>query len=176
MEAAAIADAKRDRTFEEFEEQYLDHISGKIDPALRVGNRPVTAGYDGTGDMEGVSAAGMGAKRQSIEKSEQMDATSSKRERSISKGDRSQASRSVKNKSSMSQRSRATGGSEKIEQKYDISKECKLQLLTNLKIEELDDNFVLAAAPYPQMEGELLIFQLNEKDKEEPDEDGKEKK
>jgi hypothetical protein len=47
MEAAAIADAKRDRTFEEFEEQYADHIAGKIDPALRVGNRPVTAGFDG---------------------------------------------------------------------------------------------------------------------------------
>ena len=88
-----------------------------------------------------------------------MDAKSSKSPRSVSKGDKSQASRSVKNKSSMSQRSRATGGSEKVEQKYDISKECKLQLLTNLKIEELDDNFILAAAPYPQMEGELLIFQ-----------------
>lgn len=67
----------------------------------------------------------------------------------------------------MSQRSRATGGSEKLEQKYDISKECKLQLFKKLRIEDLDDNYMVAAHPFPQMEGELLVFQANAKDQEE---------
>ena len=37
---------------------YGDHIAGKIDPALRVANRPVTAGYDQEG---GGSRTGSGA-------------------------------------------------------------------------------------------------------------------
>jgi len=29
------------------------------------------------------------------------------------------------------------------------------------RIEKLDDNFILVAHPYPQMEGELLLFQID---------------
>ena len=62
MEAAAIVEAKRDRTFEEFEEMYGDHILGKIDPELRVGGRPVTAGFGEEGQQPD---AGVGARRPS---------------------------------------------------------------------------------------------------------------
>lgn len=48
-EVAAAAEAKRDRTMEEFEAMYGDHMSGKIDPATRVAGRPVTAGFDQEG-------------------------------------------------------------------------------------------------------------------------------
>jgi len=36
-------EAKRDMTFNEFLDKYLDHIEGKIDADARLGNRPMTA-------------------------------------------------------------------------------------------------------------------------------------
>lgn len=67
-----------------------------------------------------------------------------------------------------------TNGSDKIETKYEISKECKLQFLKANKIEEFDDDYVLAVHPYPQIEGELLLFQIDERDQDDHDEDGNE--
>lgn len=58
MEAAALAEAKRDKTFEEFEAMYSDHIAGKIDPAQRVAGRPVTAGFEEGGVSRSGSAMG----------------------------------------------------------------------------------------------------------------------
>ena len=39
------------------------------------------------------------------------------------------------------------------------------------KVEQLDDNYILAAHPFPQMEGELLLFQVNRKDEEEEEDE-----
>ena len=52
------AEATRDRTFEEFEKMYGDHLAGKVDPALRVAGRPVTAGYEDGGGSRTGSGAG----------------------------------------------------------------------------------------------------------------------
>ena len=51
-----------------------------------------------------------------------------------------------------------SGGSEKLELKFDIDKLAKLQLHKGTKIEKLDDDFLLAAHPFPQMEGEMILF------------------
>ena len=102
---------------------YGDHIAGKIDPALRVANRPVTAGYDQEG---GGSRTGSGAGARQPAEEQNADGTSSKRDRSHS-NNRSQASRSKKGASQMSQRSKITTQSDKpVSQKFDISPECKL--------------------------------------------------
>mmetsp|Transcript_1986 Transcript_1986/g.3492 ORF Transcript_1986/g.3492 Transcript_1986/m.3492 type:complete len:288 (+) Transcript_1986:10-873(+) len=45
-------EANRDKTFDEFEKTYLDHIKGKVDPSTRTGNRPESA------NMEDGSRAG----------------------------------------------------------------------------------------------------------------------
>lgn len=100
-----------------------------------------------------------------------MDGASSKKERSLSK-DRSHASRSMKNASKMSSRSRMSGASQKTQDhKFDISKECILDLPKENKIETFDENYILAAHPFPQMEGELMLFQQNAKDLEESRDD-----
>lgn len=59
-----------------------------------------------------------------------------------------------------SQRSSAagSGGSEKLEMKFDINKMAKMQLHKSTKIEKLDDDYILAAHPFPQMEGEMILF------------------
>ena len=46
LKEAALVEAKRDTTFEEFEKMYAEHIEGKIDPNLRVGNRPETVPWE----------------------------------------------------------------------------------------------------------------------------------
>lgn len=58
MEQAALAEAQRDKTFEEFEAMYSDHIAGKVDPAQRVAGRPVTAGFEDGGGSRSGSAMG----------------------------------------------------------------------------------------------------------------------
>lgn len=48
--------------------------------------------------------------------------------------------------------------------KYDIPNNCKLELLKAARIQKLEENYILMAHPYPQMEGELLLFQANIED------------
>jgi len=42
--------------------------------------------------------------------------------------------------------------------KFDINKMAKMQLHKSTKIEKLDDDYILAAHPFPQMEGEMILF------------------
>ena len=42
--------------------------------------------------------------------------------------------------------------------KYELPVECKVQMLKLNKIERLDEDYVLVAHPYPQLEGEMLLF------------------
>ena len=48
MKKIAVEDASRDRTFEEFEKSFKDHLEGNVDPNDRTGGRPATA-YDDQG-------------------------------------------------------------------------------------------------------------------------------
>ena len=60
LEKNAVAEAKRDRTFEEFSQMYEDHILGKIDPQERVGDRPVTAAIEDRVNSQGRMGTGLG--------------------------------------------------------------------------------------------------------------------
>ena len=124
---------------------YGDHIAGKVDPALRVAGRPVTAGYEQADG--GASRTGSGAGPRQGE--DNPDAASVQRDRSQSKEGRSHASKSQKPASKMSQRSKITTQSDKVSSKFEISQECKLQFLKGNKIESLDDDYILAMHPYP---------------------------
>ena len=42
--------------------------------------------------------------------------------------------------------------------KYDLPNNCKLHILQKSIIIKLDDNYILAANPYPVLEGEMLLF------------------
>ena len=52
------------------------------------------------------------------------------------------------------------GDNSTFPQKYDIPNNCKLQLLKASRIQKLEENFLLMVHPYPQIEGELLLFQV----------------
>lgn len=56
----------------------------------------------------------------------------------------------------------STGGA--VDAKYNIPKNCKLEIQKESKVITLTEDFILAAHPYPQMEGELLLFQPNPDD------------
>jgi hypothetical protein len=54
----AQEESKRDRTYEEFQAMYGDHLAGLIDPHTRIGNRPETANFeDGEGGSRGKKTA-----------------------------------------------------------------------------------------------------------------------
>ena len=48
--------------------------------------------------------------------------------------------------------------SESSDYKYELQEDCKLEILKLNKIEKLDDNYLLIAHPFPQIEGEMLLF------------------
>jgi hypothetical protein len=58
------------------------------------------------------------------------------------------------NRDLMSSKGGTAGGVDK----YDIPNNCKLELLKAARIQKLEENYLLMAHPYPQMEGELLLF------------------
>jgi hypothetical protein len=122
MQKHAEEEEKRDMTWEEFLQQYEQHIEGKVDPTIRTANR--------AGDEDEVA--------QKVDPS--VDESKSKFT-SVESGQKSkQASREAANKGrSVSE----------LSAKYDIPNECKLELLKNARIQKLDENYLLIAHPYP---------------------------
>lgn len=51
-------------------------------------------------------------------------------------------------------------GDGKQEFMYDLPPTCKLEIPKLNRIEKLDEDYVLCAHPFPQMEGEMLLFQI----------------
>lgn len=133
MEKEQEEEAKRDMTWEEFLQQYQDHIEGKVDPDTRTANRPETA-------------MAPDEKAQTIGQSE--DVQQSNRYQSIqSRGSDGKSMKSSK-----------TGTAADAIAKYDLPNNCKLHILQKAIIIKLDDNYILAANPYPVLEGEMLLF------------------
>lgn len=56
--------------------------------------------------------------------------------------------------------------SSKEKVKYDLPVSCKLEMLKLNRIEKLDEDYVLVAHPYPQLEGEMLLFQIRAEEQE----------
>lgn len=46
-----------------------------------------------------------------------------------------------------------------VENVYDLPNDCKLEIPVKALIDTLDENYVLVAHPFPQIEGEMLLFQ-----------------
>jgi hypothetical protein len=153
MKAEAEADAARDRTFEEFKEMYLDHIEGKVSAEARVKDRPDSA------DAE--PAVSRGGARTGGSKEEDDEA----RKTTKSKKDYESINSDAKRGSAAS-----TTGAAENKAKYDLPNTCKLQMQKLNRIEKLDEDYVLVAHPFPQLEGEMLLFQnIVEDDKENKD-------
>ena len=48
--------------------------------------------------------------------------------------------------------------------KLELPDECFINMLKSVKIEKLDSKFYLVSHPFPQIEGEMLIFQPKKDD------------
>ena len=117
---AAEKEAKRDRTYEEFAELYGDHLEGKVDPDLRVGNRPATALMDEMGSRAG----------EAVPERVEPGADEARESEKASKKHQSQGSQRQGSKGSSHK-----SGSAKSDYKYDLSNECKLELPKASRIE-----------------------------------------
>lgn len=134
-------ESKRDMTWDEFLAQYEQHIEGKVDASLRTANRPDdNAQPDDIAQKAEPSQEDAKSKFTSIE----------------SAGGKSRGT----NRDLMSSK----GGSAAGSNKYDIPNNAKLELLKAARIQKLEENYILMAHPYPNMEGELLLFQANVED------------
>lgn len=130
------ANAARDRTWAEFLEQYEDHINGRVSPGLRIGDRP--GPDDDDGPVKGT-----------IEKDADYEAERKSKLSSI-------ASKHSDRRSAGSKLMSPTGNENA---KYDLPKNCKLNLSKKLTVHAFESDYLLAASPYPQIEGEMLLFQ-----------------
>ena len=132
-------EAARDRTYEEFLEMFKDHIEGNRSAEERVGNRPGTAEA----------------------REEREEAAAKERTTESVEGSRKYQSIGSQGQASASESKRSSKRGDKTDPKYDIPKTCYLRMPAKQVVRELDDGFVLLAHPYPQLEGEMLLVQLN---------------
>ena len=128
-------------TWDEFLLQFEQHIEGKVDASIRTANRPDENAADEVAQKVDASQDDAKSKFTSIE----------------SAGAKSRGT----NRDLMSSKGgTATQGADK----YDIPNNCKLDFLKAARIQKLEENYILMAHPYPQLEGELLLFQANVED------------
>lgn len=111
---------------------YLDHIEGNVDPETRVGNRPDSA----NAGEEGRSQADEDEKK-SVSK----------------KGDTAESQRLLSQSSVFSY-----GRNGAPKNKYDLPDSCKVELLKAGRVEKLEEDYFLMAHPFPQFEGEMVLF------------------
>ena len=150
LEQIARIESTRDKTFEEFTNSFADHLEGKIDPNVRTANRPVTSyGDDGVTSQKPKE----GGRRSGMSQNPMDEDETVSRKFHSKKG--SVASQHMPSKSSVH------GSAVNSEFKYNVPNDAKLEFLRTNRISKLDDNYVLLAHPFPQIEGEMLLFQQN---------------
>lgn len=140
-------EAARDMEYEEFKAKFEDHILGKAANERDVGS-------DNEED-EGPNAS-KGAELKSHMTGRSSSQAQSRQGLSAS---RASGMRSTK--------SNATGVNDLY--KHDIPKSCHMMMMKKVKIEKLEEKFLLVSHPFPQIPGELMIFRPRSEDKDEKD-------
>ena len=140
MEKNFAHENTRDRTFQEFVAQYEDHINGEVDPALRTAGRPTTAF-----DEDGRPATNM--RKTGMEGVPKEDPEGEARAtKSAASGVRSRASHS-----------RSIGSADSTF-KFEVPNDCKLELNSKAVVTMLEENYTLLLHPFPQLQGEMILF------------------
>lgn len=83
---------------------------------------------------------------------EDHDARESKK--AVSKKD----TKTIDSQRKISQASSVASGDGKQLFQYDLPNTCKMEMLKGNRIEKLEEDYILIAHPFPQMEGEMLLF------------------
>ena len=139
MEKNFAHENTRDRTFEEFIAQYEEHIEGQVDPALRTAGRPTTA-YDEDGRATGM-------RKSALDEAPKEDPVAEDR------ATKSAAS-GVKSRSS---NARSIGSADSTF-KFEVPNDCKLEFNAQAVVSMLEENYTLLLHPFPQLQGEMIIF------------------
>lgn len=114
---------------------FTDHIEGKVDPLVRTGGRKDK-------DIPQVAA---------VEEEEDEDESKDVLSRPKS--------------SAFNSEGNSLHNTQKDNLKFNIPWDCKLRFLKINQIETLSDNYMIVTHPFPQVEGEMLIYQKPELDK-----------
>lgn len=158
-------------TFEDFEKMYLDHLEGRVDPAARLAGRPDTAAVPDLDDETRSPKSktprnrGLGGSRYDKMKTPKGKNNAGAADEE-SKEESSQPTDEPEPAAELTavQRKKMREARERL--KYKIDDNCKLEMLKLNRIEKLDLDYVLVAHPYPQLEGEMLLFQMNPEESE----------
>jgi hypothetical protein len=161
----AYENVRKDKTYEEFMKNYKLHIEGKVDPNIRCADRPETAPFD-PAKLRLRKPKASANPYEEEEKAElrklmakggaALSSQFSSKKTSPKNPDDPSEELSVDPKDAQAEKfhTNATGASKKD----DLGYECKLEILKTNIVEELDDDYVLIAHPFPQMEGEMILF------------------
>lgn len=166
----ADIEAKRDITYEEFKHGFQDHIEGKA-----VCNRTVHGSDD--------EAERPKEKEKSRSRSKGHISQKAPSKMDIQRNDETFDSKSNYSKEDIRSRTSKGATSEKLSKsitsnnfedkknnyKYELPESCYINVMKSLKIDKLESKFYLVSHPYPQIEGELLIFQPKKDDQSEED-------
>ena len=96
---------------------------------------------------------------------EEHDARENQGRKSVSKRGTNQVDTDSKRNGSQGDMS-GKDSQEGIDFKYDIPNTCKLEMLELNRIERFEEDYQLVVHPFPQMDGELILFQTNANDQE----------
>lgn len=166
----AYENVRKDKTYDEFMKTYKSHIEGKVDPNIRCADRPETAAFDPAKlrtrkpkananpyeEEEKAELRKLIAKPPTI--GTYSSVYSSTKPTPTNKTAPASELKDAENLSKMND-SQDKFNTEKATKKDDMASECRLEILRNAEVEELDDDYLLVVHPFPQMEGEMLLFQ-----------------
>ena len=150
-------------------EEFQAHLNGEVDPSERIGDRPETVAWDPFGENKR-SRPNLNQKKDINPLEEEEKSVISKLESKF-KSNYSSSKHGTGSKKTGSKKSSQKNEDDVEEEesdsndpKFELPNECKLEVMKQIKVEKLDDDYLLIAHPFPQMDGEMLLFQQNNKD------------
>ena len=150
---------KRDITFDEFKERFTAHIEG-------------TAGLDGRSvhdsQEDEVEQAKSVKKGTASKKGTELNKTTSQLGDPDDDERKSLVSAGVKSNTMSKSRADMSVSMENL--KYEIPESCHVRMMKKVLIEKLESKYLLVANPFPQVEGQMMIFLPKKGDQREKDE------
>lgn len=142
------ANAAKDMTYEKFLALYGEHIDGKVEADDK--GRPFTAeGAESKDERTGKQGGTFDNQTEEMKLDEGMN--NSQMDKGFESVNRSRQDIKELNKSKESILSNQ-------DYKHDIPQSCMLDILKGCRIEKLHKKYILAAYPFPLLEGEMVLF------------------
>lgn len=155
---------KRDITYDEFKDLFEAHIEGKVEKSRTIHDSDdENAGAKVENKSRTQSKGTMSKKGSKLDYDGEYDAKSNYSKEEV----RSRVTTS--DKMSKSVTSHNTMNITANQFKFELPESCFISMMKKVKIEKLNSKFYLVSHPFPQIEGEMLIFQPKKDDQSEED-------